>query len=91
MQNEGPTLVRSNGNVVSEAEMLELILTTEKSIPKPVALFNVRLDYSNPFKKLHEAISFLKIALHYSFFSGYCRMMMKLKRKHANPPKTDFN
>ena len=41
---KGPTLVRSNGNIVCEVEMLELILTTEKSFPRPVALSKVRLD-----------------------------------------------
>ena len=35
---KGPMLVRVNGNIVNEVEMLELIFTTAESFPRPVAL-----------------------------------------------------
>ena len=44
MHKKGPALFKANGNIVSEVQMLELIFTTEESFPRPVALFNVRLD-----------------------------------------------
>ena len=44
MHNEGAYACQVQWKIVGEVEMLEQILTTEKSFPRPVSLFNVRLN-----------------------------------------------